>query len=484
MGMRKSVLQLASVTLSMLIAGVGALLMIFMVPATSQAIEQKPNIVLINADDLSLSDYHRIGVLSSATGGKGLTFNRGYVTTSLCCPSRASTLTGRYVHNHGVRRHVGEGTGAVAFQNLGADKSTVATWLDGAGYETALVGKYLNGYEAQHGTPPGWDNWYATLPGWRLSENDAVKEYSQDRTQSGYRHWEDVLGDKSTDVIKNKGDAPLFLYYAPHAPHSPEVWPPRHDGHFTTAKLPTGGAYNERDVTDKPSYIRKLPLITDRQHRNWTKKHRARLRSTLSVADQIHRIERALKAKGELDNTVFIFTSDNGYHMGQHRLTQGKQTPYETDHRVPLAVWGKGVERGARNHYVLNTDLAPTIVDLAGATIPKYETAVDGRSFTRLLTTNPPATDYRAHFVVEGYHGLDVKVAIVPPTYHVLYSVAQRYTYTRYGTGEREYYDLANDPAQMRSQKLSATRRENLDRLLTRLKQCAGYECRRAEGGR
>ena len=450
---------------------------------------RRPNVVLINADDLSSGDYARLGALRQATGAKGLTFRNGYVTTALCCPSRVSTLTGRYVHNHGVERHVGPDTGEDKFRRIGGDRSTVATWLGAAGYETALVGKYLNNYHVEEEKPPGWDHWFAgdsPAQSWRLNENGEVKEYSQDRRNPGYRHWEDMLGDKAVGVVGGMGNNPLFLYYAPHAPHTPELSPPRHDGRFAAASLPRGGAFDEADVSDKPGWVRGLPRVTDKQRAAWTDKHRARLRATLSIVDQIRRIEDALAKKGELADTVFILTSDNGYHMGAHRLPQGKQTPYETDHRVPLAIWGEGVETGIRGHYVLNTDLAPTIADLAGADVPDYDTRVDGRSFARLLTADPPAADYRRNFLVEGFHGADVKAAVVPPTYRTLYGGTQGFVYTRYETGEMEYYDLRQDPAQERSlhRSLSPSRRAALNATWSALASCEGDECRRAEGGK
>ena len=451
--------------------------------------DDRPNVVLINADDLSSGDYGRVDALRRATGKKGLTFRNGYVTTSLCCPSRVSTLTGRYVHNHGVERHVGPDTGEDKFRRIGGDQSTVATWLDAAGYETALVGKYLNKYHVEEEKPPGWDHWFAgdsPAQSWRLNVNGAVQVYPQDRSDPDYRHWEDMLGDKAVGVVGGmETSAPLFLYYAPHAPHTPELSPPRHDGRFADAPLPRSGAFDEADVSDKPGWVKRLSRVTDKQQAAWTKKHRARLRATLSIVDQIRRIEAALAKKGELADTVFILTSDNGYHLGSHRLPPGKQTPYETDHRVPLAIWGKGVATGTRGHYVLNTDLAPTIADLADAEVPDYATEVDGRSFVRLLTEDPPVSDYRKSFLVEGFHGADVEAAVVPPTYRALYVGTQGSVYTRYGTGAMEYYDLRRDPAQERSlhRSLSPSRRMALNAAWSALASCEGDGCRRAEDG-
>ena len=450
--------------------------------ATAQTPE-RPNIVLINADDLALGDYQRIAALRNL-GGRGTFFKNSYVSTALCCPSRATTLTGMYVHNHGVRRHVGDGTGHDAFRARGHESHTFALWLQEAGYRTALVGKYMNRYDVEDAKPPGWDEWYAAdtpARSWRLNENGQVNTYPQDRSVDGYRHWEDVLGDKAVRFIKTSDPAsPLLLYYNPHAPHSPEVWPPRHDGSFSGAALPTSGGFDERDVSDKPRYIRQLARVSDAQRQAYTKKHRARLRSMLSVVDQIKRIETALRAEGKLDNTVFIFTSDNGYHMGQHRLPPGKQTPYETDHRVPLAVWGKGIPQLTRNHLVSNVDLAATVAQLAG--VAGEPQRMDGKSLIPVLRGGVTPGGFRKWLLVEAYWGADVKGAVVPPTYSGIRTLDKR-MFLRYATGERELYNLDTDPNQLTNNisKAPADLKSKLDTKRAALYSCKADSCRTAE---
>lgn len=451
----------------------------------------KPNIILVNTDDLSVSDYKKIRPLRRMTGEKGATFRNSYVSDALCCPSRVSTLTGQYVKNHGVKRHVGPEWGYNRFEANGLGDETFAYWLEKDGYRTALVGKYMNGYKSTGSNPKGWSEFYGVHGAnkqWKLDENGKVRYYTQNKSKSNYRHWEDVLGDKSLSFMRRSigSGEPFMLYYNPHAPHAPTIWPPRHNRKFAKAPLPNPKSFDEANVSDKPRYIRKLDRVNEQQKKTWTKKHRQRLRSTLSVADQIRRMRTLLKQRGELDNTYIIFTSDNGYHLGQHRLPPGKQTPYETDHRVPLTVSGPGIKAGSSyGHLVSNIDLAPTIAELAGVEVPQYREKIDGRSLEPVLnpTRSMPASSYRTRILLEHYHGPGVPSAIIPPTYAVLRGPG--YTYTRYASGTREYYDLRKDPHQVRSKhrNLGSSKQRRLEQKLSKLVNCAGSSCRIADGG-
>ena len=482
-----------------LVAAAALLAILFLTPGitweTSPGVNaqetEKPNIILVNADDLSMADYNKIKPLQSITGEMGATFRKSYVSDALCCPSRVSTLTGRYVQNHGVKRRVGAEWGYNKYKANGLDDETFAYWLKEDGYRTALVGKYMNGYKSTGTKPEGWSEFYGVHGAnkyWKLDENGKVKYYTQDRSKSDYRHWEDVLGDKSLSFMRGSisSGEPFMLYYNPHAPHSPMIWPPRHDNVFARASLPTPGNFSEADVSDKPRYIRRLDRASENQKKNWTKKHRQRLRATVSVADQIKRMRNLLKERGELDNTYIIFTSDNGYHLGNHRLPPGKQTPYETDHRVPLTVSGPGIKPGtAYGHLISNIDLAPSIAGLASIEVPGYSEKVDGRSFEPVLdpAQSFPARRYRTRMLLEHYHGPSVPSAIVPPTYAVLKDTG--FTYTRYATGEREYYNLRKDPYQVESKhrNLDPDRRRRLEQKISRLVNCVGSSCRTADGG-
>ena len=463
--------------------------------ALSRQIEPRPNIVVFNLDDMARADFESNGPLRSVVEGRGADFRNPAVTTSLCCPSRVSTLTGQYTHNHGIQRHVGEGRDGVIegyprYKEYGLDKDNLAVWLQDSGYATAMVGKLMNGYRGEE-VDPGWTEWYASVSSWKnnvsLNENGEVRSYKDRR-----RDWEDILGNKSVKVIEeHAGEKPIFLYHNPHAPHGPLVWPERHDGRFRTAGLPQVGAVNEKNVSDKPAYIRKLDRLDRRDLTKMEQKHRQRMRSELAVANALQRVEKALERKGELDNTIFFFTSDNGYHLGSHRLPAGKQTPYRTDHEVPLAVWGgedTDVKKANRDHLVTNVDFAPTILDLTGTS--KAGKKLDGESFVGALDGSVAAKDWRRYQLWEGYDNSGLPSSIAPPGYSAVRTLKGA-VFVRYSTEDLpagdtalEYYDLNRDPHQKnnRVDSMPPKHRRKLDELRDRLFQCVGSGCVAARG--
>ncbi|CAN5791401.1 hypothetical protein BH18ACT11_BH18ACT11_12210 [soil metagenome] len=243
--------------------------------------------------------------------------------------------------------------------------------------------------------------------------------------------------------------------------------------------------FNERDVSDKPQWVRRQSLLTSTQQRTLKQKRRERLTSILAVSRNLARLKDKLRETGEISNTYLILTSDNGYHLGQHRLGAGKMTAYEEDMRVPLAISGPGVASGGAKHTILNTDLAPTIADLGGVA-PGI--APDGRSFAPLLPEGRSgiAPDrFRRRFMEENWRG-----PIPTPNGTTLFPAPTNFAvrgssfiYNRYVNGEAEYYDLSHDTYELVSKQLSRTYKENLNRLRTSLRNCRGTECRRAEGG-
>jgi arylsulfatase A-like enzyme len=204
----------------------------------------------------------------------------------------------------------------------------------------------------------------------------------------------------------------------------------------------------------------------------------------LAVSRNLARLKDKLRRTGELSNTYLILTSDSGYHLGEHRLGAGKRTAYEEDVRVPLAVSGPSVASGSAKHMVLNTDLAPTIAELAG--VPPDITP-DGRSFAPLLPEGRSGIapeQFRRRFMEENWKGL-VSTPTGPKLFPAPTNFAVRgstFMYNRYTTGETEYYDLSRDPYELASKRVSGTRKENLERLRTHLQSCRGAECRSAEG--
>jgi N-acetylglucosamine-6-sulfatase len=293
-----------------------------------------------------------------------------------------------------------------------------------------------------------------------------------------------VLGDKAVQFIGNAhaSGRPFFLWYGTHAPHAPELIPPRDKDRVGTWPAYDPPSFNERDVSDKPRWVRNQPLLGKTQQRMLKQKRRERLTSVLAVSRNLARLKDELRRTGELSNTYLIFTSDNGYHLGQHRLSAGKRTAFNEDVRVPLAVSGPGVPSGGANHMVLNTDLAPTIADLAGVAKPGL--TPDGRSFAPLILDGRSGIapdQFRRRFMEENWHTPAVPGAVVPPTNRAV--ISRLYLYNRYSTSETEYYNLSRDPYELASKQVSGTRERNLDGLWTRLRDCRSAECRRAEGG-
>jgi N-acetylglucosamine-6-sulfatase len=452
------------------------------------ASDERPNFILVVTDDLTKKDYLDLGNnLQSFTSG-GTFFHNAYVTTSLCSPSRASALTGLYAHNHHIIQHADPGTGYEQYNDEGYDRRDLPVWLmTKAGYKTGLVGKYMNKYDAQaDGVPEGWTDWYGAddpTEHWTLNEKGTIKTYPQDPTLPGYESFENVIGDKAVKFVReaHASDKPFFLWYGTHAPHSPALIPPRDKDRVGTWSAYNPPNFNERDVSDKPPWVRRQPLLSSAQQRNLKQKRQERLTSMLAVSRNLARLKKQLRDSGELSNTYLILTSDNGYHLGLHRLGAGKRTAYNEEARVPLAVSGPGVPSGGVRHMVLNTDLAPTIADLAGVS-PGI--TPDGRSFAPLLSAGRSGLapdQFRRRFMEENWHTNAVPGAVVPPTNRAV--ISSLYVYNRYVTGEKEYYNLSRDPYELESKRVSGTYKDNLNSLWMRLRDCRGLDCQRAEGG-
>jgi N-acetylglucosamine-6-sulfatase len=489
--MGKTARLLASMAAAMLLAS-GVVLVTVLGSARSLGAAERPNIVLVVTDDLTKRDYFDLGNnLSSFTSG-GTFFHNAFVTTTLCCPSRASTLTGLYAHNHHITQHADPGTGYEQYHAEEYDQNDLPVWLRDSGYRTGLIGKYLNRYDAQSdGTPAGWTDWYgADTPttNWTLNENgSSIKTYPQDPSAPGYEPWEDVMGDKAVEFVgkAHASDQPFFLWYGTHAPHSPELLAPQDENRVETWPAREPPNFNEQDVFDKPQWVKEQPPLTPTQQANLEQKRQERLTSMLAVSRNLTRLKDKLRETGELSDTYLILTSDNGYHLGQHRLGAGKMTAYDEDMRVPLAISGPNVTSGEARQMVLNTDLAPTIADLAGVTpgLPP-----DGRSFAPLLPEGRSgiAPDrFRRRFMEENWQG-PIPTPTGPKPFPAPTNFAlrgQAFIYDRYMTGETEYYDLSRDPHELESMQASGTRKENLDKRWTRLRNCEGAECRKAEGG-
>lgn len=442
----------------------------------------KPNIIFIVCDDLDFASVDFMPRLRSLLGGQGLTLDNAFVSFPLCCPSRVSILRGQYAHNH---RNLGNGPpsgGFGLFRASGQESSTVATWLKEAGYRTVLLGKYLNNYPEGDDTyvPPGWDEWYGVLedrPGgnfdYFINENGRVVTYGHQPED----YQTDVLGRKTVEFIQ-RGEAndsqPFFIYVAPVSPHYPAEPAPRHEEEFPGVLAPRTPSFNEADVSDKPRWLRRQPLLEERQIKKIDDVYRRRLQSLLAVDEMIDQIFQALERYGELDNTYVFFTSDNGIIQGQHRFPDGKNAAYEESIRVPLFVRGPGTPAGRNlEHLAVNIDFAPTFAELAGVRSPDW---VDGTSLVPLLgPAAPPLDGWRGDFLLEHW---ETGAPFPIPEYHGVR--AQDHVYVEYDGPEIEFYDLRIDPDQLRSLPPSADP-DLLFRLADRLavlRNCAGAACR------
>jgi N-acetylglucosamine-6-sulfatase len=495
--------------------------------AENQKQEPKsPNVILILTDDLAVSDLNPRALrhmpnLKSLLIDKGTTFDNAFVTNSLCCPSRATILRGQYTHNHEILSNEPPRGGFQKFRFLGHENSTMATWVKEQGYRTAFFGKYLNGYNETY-IPPGWDEWYAVTGNYlshTFNENGHLVSYEP---ESYYET--DVMSDKASDYITRTAgadppfftaDRPFLMWIGTKAPHQPASPAPRDDDSYPAISLPHPPSFDEKDVSDKPDWISDNPPLSLEQKRYMEELYRKRLQSMLAVDDMIGDLVGALHDSGELDNTYIVFTSDNGFHLGQHRLGAGKWTPYEEDIRIPLIVRGPGVPEGETlHHMVLNNDLAPTFADLAGAEPPSF---VDGRSLVPVLTDDPtPLEDWRQRFVIESVaersgvpHPPFITESTVVPLLtgdplpgnwrRTSAASAQsseewgrpwlkalrtnNYLYVVYKTGEHELYDLRKDPHELNNMYATAPPEitQRLEAQLDALRQCSAAECRAAE---
>ena len=382
----------------------------------------------------------------------GVSFSNYFVNVSLCCPSRATTLRGQYAHNTGIYTNKKSDGSFIHFYRQGLEKSTIATWLKQKGYRNGFIGKYLNGYPRsapKDYVPPGWDEWASPINdsgyvgfNYTLNENGSFVSYG-DRPED---YTSDVYTKKAQKFIDRsaKNKQPFFLYLSYFPPHQPAIPAPRHSKLFPNAFAPRTPSFNEADVSDKPEYIRDLPLLSQQEKDEIDFLYQKRLRSLQSVDEGLVALVNTLKANGQLDNTYIIFTSDNGFHLGQHRLPPEKESAYEEDIHLPLYVRGPDVPAGeTRDRIVSNVDLAPTFAELAGVNPPKF---IDGRSFASLFRRNfSVPTSWRQVLLLQ--HRLNRKTTPSIPDYRGLRTADC--TYVRYNTGEQELYDLRQDPDQL-----------------------------------
>jgi arylsulfatase A-like enzyme len=407
---------------------------------------------------------------------EGMRFTASFVNQPLCSPSRASLLTGLSAHNH----HSGSYQDLVA---KGFETNSLGPWLQAAGYKTALIGKYINGYNAAAGVPPGWNEWQGKSGSgyynYTINNNGTLEHYGANEAD----YSTDVLAGKAEAFIDAQHNDPFFLLLTPRAPHGASsdgaIPAPRHQGLYNDLPFHGGRAFNERNVADKPGFVGAFPLLDQAAIDHIKLVYRNGREALLAVDDMVARVIAALERNGKLANTYVIFTSDNGHLHGQHRIG-GKTVIYDEAIRVPLAIRGPGIGKGKhRAQLVNNLDVTATIVDLAQAS-PTH--ALDGKSLKPLF--RGPAPLWRSALLVSGRdpkpgeRGIVGRVqAIRTPTH--LFAEHQAKASFPYGK-EDEFYDLAADPRQLRSRHDDADSQliiEGLRSILDDLRDCAGETC-------
>jgi arylsulfatase A-like enzyme len=523
-------------------------------PDSAAAAEQRPSFVVIQTDDQTLDELYagfgepRLQAMPNTLNliaKRGMTFNRYYVSYPLCCPSRVTLLTGRYAHNDGVKGNIQPNGGYSGFSFRAAYTHNLAVWLQNAGYRTIHVGKFLNGYGDEpysNGTevPPGWSAWHTVLNadtdhyyyGYKLN-NDGVIEGpygdsgSWETREYGVRddvgcpfvptnglpcYYEtDTLTNLATQEMRaTSPEQPFYLqldYTAPHGdfrrPAGPEP-APRHYGWFEGAPFPHSRSqgFDEGNVSDKPRFIREAPYLSLDDIHTYRVYYDKSLESLRSVDDGVREIVDTLGSLHRLRNTYILFTSDNGFFFGEHRLLGGKFLAYEPSTHLPFLIRGPGIKPNTEsNEIVGNTDIAPTVLELAGA---KADKSIDGRSMTPFLH-DPGLTTLRP-FLFESFvetsdveeqgaiaqpgpqsrteskrrSGATASLLAPPKDYEGL--VLGPYKYIAWPDGEKELYDLEKDPYELnnlvRIPNYFPVRNFLHHELLSRLEDCVGRVCR------
>lgn len=490
----------------------------------------RPNFVVIMADDQAAGMMRALPSVQRLIGARGTTFTNAFASYPLCCPARATFLTGQYAHNHGAKGNNPRSGGG--YRSLLDPERNLATWLQSNGYVTAFAGKWLNGLRTPHGPPPGWNEWWG-LVGAGGESLSSFYDYEVFEVGGQPRHFGLTESDYQTDALTREyalpfiethqsAAAPFFLWLAYHPPHNglgrndaagrrcadgpPDsreaqqsaIPPPRYAQSFTDTALPRRPSFDEPDVSDKPSFVRRKGRLGPGDLERVRRDYRCGLAALLALDDAVAAIVGGLRATGQLERTVLVFTADHGVLAGEHRIKRGKNRPYEEAISIPLLIRGPGVVAGAEvDAPVVNADLAPTILSLAAATVPaELERPIDGVSQAPVLGGGVPDPDRvipiegrgntaRAAqgFKVRSYVGVrTARYAYVQHRRAAVASMSEGVA-APIGAGrvtDVELYDLRRDPFQLRNVGDSpAYRRPRaaLATLSSRLEACEASTC-------
>jgi N-acetylglucosamine-6-sulfatase len=465
--------------------------------------QRPPNVVVLMTDDETVQDMDVMPRTRALLGAQGVTFAQNYVSYPVCCPSRATFFSGQYAHNHHVMGLYPPTGGYISFDRW----NSLPVWMQHAGYVTAHIGKYMNGYGTQvkADVPPGWTEWHGAIDGstyrmwgYRLDDNGHRHTYGKPFVEDPRLYQTDVYRRKAVDFIKRRASSkrPFFLSVAFLAPHHEMksirdvtgklVRPaPRYANALRDDSLGNTRAFDEGNVTDKPVFLRRGQLSVSVMDRI-AEHHRQRQRTLLSVDDAVVAIVKALRDAGELKDTYILFTSDNGYMQGEHDVPSGKMLPYDPSTQVPLIISGPGIPHGrVSKELVGNVDLSPTLLQIAHAQAGLTQ---DGRSLIP-FARHPERRTRRAFLHETGgerYVPLRDQDQDGDPAVRRILSYravrTNRWLYVEYRAGGRELYDLDLDPNELHSHAYDpryAGIRHTLHRLLLRLERCKGETCRR-----
>ncbi|MFL5980663.1 MAG: sulfatase [Gaiellaceae bacterium] len=473
---------------------------LLLVPGAAQAarheldaLAPRPNIVVVWTDDQTLEEMRFLPKTQALIGREGVTFTNYFDSFSLCCPARATFLTGQYSHSNGVEGNMLPNGG---YYKLDSTR-TLPVWLQRAGYYTALVGKYLNQYGTRNQTevPPGWSEWHGAVDpttyryfNYTLNENGRLQTYCASPAAGCYST--DVYAQKAVDVIRRVAPStkPFFLWVTPLAPHSGQPRDPddpanlatpspapRYANRYAEEPLPMPPSFNEADVADKPRGIRNRALLGPVRINAIRESYQQRAESLLAVDDMVEQIVAALRASGELGKTLLMFSSDNGFFHGEHRVPNGKVLLYEPSIHLPLLMRGPGVPRGQkRTQLAVSADWAPTI--LAAARASASGRVLDGTSLWPLIRDR--GKELGRDLVLENGPG-------AANSFKGLRTL--HYKYAEYANGDRELYDLVRDPYELTnvaSDSRYAATSVILATRLTRLRNCHGAACRERQDAR
>ncbi len=519
----------------LLVAAMGGALSTPSEPGTvleQAASRQRSNVVFIMVDDMRQDDLRFMPKTRRLVGGRGVRFANSFSPHPLCCPARASVLTGRYTHNHGVYDVVAP-WGFTSFR----DRSTIATWLKREGYATSYIGKYLNGYGKMpvpgrtRGTsvryvPPGWTHWRGSLdgglPGTHRANGGTYRYNDTTLSVDGKRfanykgqYQSNVYGRLSSRIIHRLASRsrPFFLYVSYSAPHhglpiepddpgsvrgrdgKPQRFvtparPPKVRGRFDAVVRHAPGAdWKPSRATNKPEYLQHRAPLNAAERRALRTVTRQRAEALAVVDRQVSRTVRALAATGELGRTLVVFTSDNGFFLGEQGIRQGKVLPHDPSLRVPLLMRGPGIPAGRIRHDpFLSIDFAPTIARATGTPMGHEVDGVNmlgvarhgDQGWTRavLTATGPRKTRRRTDVAGEP---LSVHDPGARDRRWAIGIRTNRYLYVDLATGEEELYDLRADPDQYHNLTARAAYEDVRDMLREQLRQvraCDGAVCR------